>query len=413
MSLRRSAATAAAVLTVAAGALVAVSSTASAATGPATPAWVTAALADQYQLGNSLPLRDAPWWGTHNSFNSPKEMGPALSALDPNQKIKIAGQLDLGARQLELDVHWVPTVRRFSKTVYAPVVCHALSGGVGCTIEKPLGPVLDEVAGWLREPAHRDQVLLVYLEDDLQNRTGYQTAGQLIADHLGSLVYRPAGGCTPMPLQLTRDQVLAGGAQVILVGNSCGVGSPAAWQSEVFDWSHSHLEAQPVTYSDYPTCGSDFTRAQYDSTMVRYFEEMGHLSTLAGQGGWPITPTVAAEMQRCGVDLESLDFLVPGDPRLPALVWSWAPNEPNMPGGCTVQGSDARWISGSCTASRRVACQAADGSWVVPAVAVPQADAAASCTAAGATFAVPRTGYQNQLLRAAAGTDQVWLNFSR
>jgi hypothetical protein len=216
-----------------------------------------------------------------------------------------------------------------------------------------------------------------------------------------------------MPLSLTRDQVLASGAQVILVGNSCGIGTPAAWQSEVFDWSHSHLEAQPVTYSDYPTCGSDFTRAQYDSTMVRHFEEMGHLSTLAGEGGWPITPTIAAGMQRCGVDLESLDFLVPGDPRLPALVWSWAPNQPSVTGACSVQRGDARWVSGACTDQHRVACQTAEGSWVVPAPTVSQTEAAATCTAAGATFAVPRTGYQNQVLRAAAGTDQVWLNFSR
>src|SRR4051812_42332193 len=211
MSLPRCAVRFAAVLTMAAGALVAGPSAASAASEPATPAWVTAALADQYRLGNSLPLRDAPWWGTHNSFNSPKEMGPALSALDPNQKVKIVDQLDLGARQLELDVHWALDLRQPSKG-YQPMVCHALSGGTGCTIEKPLDKVLDEVAGWLRSPGHGDQVLLVYLEDDLQNQTGYQTAGQTIAAHLGSLVYRPAGGsCTPMPLQLTRDQVRAAG----------------------------------------------------------------------------------------------------------------------------------------------------------------------------------------------------------
>src|SRR3954454_7640867 len=150
MSLRRAATRlAAAVLTVA-GAFVAIPNPPDAATAPpATPAWVTAALADQYRLGNSLPLRDAPWWGTHNSFNSPKEMGPALSALDPNQKVDIVDQLDLGARQLELDVHWVLDLRQPSKG-YQPIVCHALSGGPGCTIEKPLDKVLDEVAGWLR-----------------------------------------------------------------------------------------------------------------------------------------------------------------------------------------------------------------------------------------------------------------------
>jgi hypothetical protein len=98
---------------------------------------------------------------------------------------------------------------------------------------------------------------------------------------------------------------------------------------------------------------------------------------------------------------------------LPALVWGWAPNQPSGAGTCTVQRGDARWVSGACTDQHRVACQTADGSWVVPAAAVSQTDATATCTAAGATFAVPRTGYQNELLRAAAGSDDVWLNFSR
>ena len=67
-------------------------------------------------------------------------------------------------------------------------------------------------------------------------------------------------GTASMPQTLTRDQVRAAGAQVIIVTNSCGVGSPTAWQGETFNWSSQHLETQPRTYSDYPTCGADFTR---------------------------------------------------------------------------------------------------------------------------------------------------------
>jgi hypothetical protein len=399
------------VAVLAAAAVVAVPGSAEAAT---TPSWVTAALADQYELGNTLPLRDAPWWGTHNSFNSVAEMGPALSALDPNQDVTITKQLDLGARQLEIDVHWVFSLSALLTGLYAPVVCHALSGGTGCTVEKPLATVLQEIAGWLHLSAHRDQVLLLYVEDDLQNQTGYQTAGQTIATQLGGLVYRPTGGgCQSMPLQLTRNQVLAAGAQVIVVTNSCGVGTPTAWQGETFDWSSRHLEAQPRTYSDYPACGTDFTRAQYDSTTIRYFEEMGHLSTLAGAGGFPITPAYAADMQRCGVDLVSLDFLKAGDARLPALVWSWAPNEPSAAGSCTLQGSDGRWIARPCGESHPAACRTASGAWALSTTSVTEADAAAACAADAGSFDVPRTGYQNELLHLAANGTPVWLNHAR
>jgi hypothetical protein len=39
------------------------------------------------------------------------------------------------------------------------------------------------------------------------------------------------------------------------------------------------------------------------------------------------------------------------------------------------------------------------------------ADAQSACAAAGGTFALPMTGYQNSLLRGAAGSQAVWLNY--
>ena len=109
--------------------------------------WARSALGDQYRLGDSLGLRDAPWVGTHNSFNSPAEMGPTLSDMDANQKIDLTDQLDAGVRSIELDLHRFPSVQGGG---FAPVVCHAADYNAGCSVEKTLGPVLDEVAGWLR-----------------------------------------------------------------------------------------------------------------------------------------------------------------------------------------------------------------------------------------------------------------------
>ena len=58
----------------------------------ADPAWTQRALALQYELGGDLGFRDAPWVGTHNSFNSTAEMGPTLSAQDSNQRITLVEQ---------------------------------------------------------------------------------------------------------------------------------------------------------------------------------------------------------------------------------------------------------------------------------------------------------------------------------
>ncbi|MCW3063560.1 MAG: hypothetical protein JWN32_732, partial [Solirubrobacterales bacterium] len=49
------------------------------------------------------------------------------------------------------------------------------------------------------------------------------------------------------------------------------------------------------------------------------------------------------------------------------------------------------------------------GAWSVPVAAATEAGAAAVCHAAGAAFATPRTGYENQLVHGAAAGAPVWL----
>jgi hypothetical protein len=370
--------------------------------------WAHRALGLQYALANDVPFRDAPWVGTHNSFNSIAEMGPTLSTLDSNQQLSLTDQLRIDVRSLELDVHWFASVQ--TGLAQTPVVCHAQSNHLGCSIERTLPSVLAEIAAWLR--AHPDQVLLVYVEDHLDGQPGYDAGAAALHAAFGSLLYAPpaGGACTPLPLDLTRDRVLAAGAQVV-VASRCGQG--AAWHGVAFDWS-SHLETRPVGFQDYPSCGPDFTRAQYDGNLVRYFEDSTLVTATAtglGQASEDdgITPATAAAMMRCGVDLLGVDQLHPEDGRLEALVWSWAPGQPGATGDCALQRPDGRWETGDCAVPNRVACRAPDGTWSVPAGVVAQAGAAAVCQAAGAVFATPRTGYENQLVKGAAAGAPVWI----
>jgi len=358
--------------------------------------WTHRTLAFQYKLAGDVGMVDAPWLGTHNSFNSIAQQGPALSTTDANQQLTLVDQLRMDMRSVELDVHWFPSARAGGQN--APVVCHAgaVSDHDGCSTEPLLGPVLDQIAAWLK--AHRDQVLLLYMEDHLSGG-GYPAAVDAIKSSLGSLVYRTGStSCTELPRSLTRNDVLAAGAQVVMVANS-GCGEGADWRSLAFSW-RSHVEEGPEQFRSHPPCG--FPRSDYDTRLVRYYEDSTWLSagaSAAGGGEWTdgLTPETVRAMARCGVDLLGFDQLQPGDGRNEAAVWSWAQGQPGS-GNCTEMRGDGRWYSLSCKQKRPAACRREDGSWFITQKAVRDADAGGACAVNGGAYDVPRTGYDNASL---------------
>ncbi|HEV2814400.1 MAG TPA: hypothetical protein VGW10_14185 [Solirubrobacteraceae bacterium] len=367
--------------------------------GPAVAAheasWTHDALAFQHALGDAVPLRNAQWVGTHNSFNSIAEMGPALSVMDSNQQLSLVDQLRVDVRSLELDVHWFPSPRGGGM---APVVCHAQEGA-GCSAEKLLGETLRPIGAWLR--AHRDQVLLLYLENQLRGEEGSNAAAAAIEAELGDLVHRPkgpAGTCVDLPGETTRADVLAAGRQVLIVSN-CGAG--AAWRSWSFGWS-DHEETRPRNYS----CHADFDQATHDRAIVRYFEDDTWLTSAASNTGAAsrddgIDAETAAEMIRCGVDLLGMDQLTADDARLDALVWSWAQGEDVGAGCAALRPADGRWTAERCATKRHFACRSASG-FTLTAKRLRGDRPPAGCGA-------PRTGYENEQARAAADGRSVWL----
>ena len=351
--------------------------------------WLHRTLAFQYRLGNSLPLRNAPYVGTHNSYNSTAE-DPTLSGSDANQMLSLTDQLRLDVRSLELDVHFFGG---------RPVLCHARSadeGHAGCTTERTFAERLPELRTWLE--AHPRQVVLLYLEDHLQG--GYDEGAAVLEEGLGPLLYRPPPGtCTPMPLSLTRKQVLAAGKQVLAI-SSCGEGTQ--WRGLVFDDEHrAEHEGNAGDFEPYPAC-------DYTGHFQRFYEDSTALSY--GAGGFEefpaMTPEVTREMTRCGVDLTGFDQLLPGDGRLAALAWSWAPRQP-AGRGCAVM--SARWRIVPCGKRRTFACRTRTGYAIVgrgPWRRKPS----------GCRRALPRTGYEAQQLRDAmreASVRSVWLGLRR
>lgn len=357
---------------------------------PAAPAradWVQDTLAFQYRLGNPLPLVNAPWVGTHNSFNARGEPG-TLSEQDPNQKLSLTQQLDLGVRSLELDIHNIGGT---------PIVCHgrgADEGHAGCTTERPFSERLAEIRAWL--DAHPDQVLLLYLEDHLEG--AYDTGAQVLRDGLGPKLYVPpaGGGCTQMPHELTRRQVLAAGKQVIPMSN-CGEGT--AWPSLVYasDERAEH-EGSPRDFKPDEECG-------YLDHFQRFYEDSTRLSAAVDQSNGiapaPLTPDITRQMVACGVDLLGFDQLTADDGRLAATIWSWAKGQPSG-SGCVLMRK--RFRVASCAARHRFACRAADGT-----LSVSAKRAFGIKRPRGCRRAVPRTGYEAAQLRAASGGKALWL----
>lgn len=384
--------------------------------------WVHRALQFQYRLANDVPMRNAPWIGTHNSFNSTAEL-PTASHTDSNQQLSLTDQLNLDVRSLELDVHWFPSAAAGGQQ--APVVCHARGpeeGNAGCTTERLLSERLPEIAGWLNKPENRNEVLLLYLEDNVDDAAGYDATNTVLNETLkradgSSLIYHPHPSgttCQKLPLDVSRDDVLAAQAQIVIV-SGCGAG----WAGNVFDWNGGGPEVESGNssgYGSFPSCDTRFDRQTYDTKMVRYYEDSTWLSAATDPGSPPggdgkLSADKLARMARCGVDLLGLDQLLPDDGRLEALVWSWAPDQRQPgPGDCAAQRGDGRWASEACGESRRAACRTDVGGWSLT-PAVPFEAAAAACDDAAGQFAVPRTGYENAQLRAVAGDDQAWVNY--
>lgn len=374
-----------------------------------TRSWTHRAARFQSRLGDRVPLRDAAFLGTHNSFNSVAE-GLTVSHGDSNQKMTLTQQLDVDMRSLELDLHLVGG---------QVLVCHGRGRAelhFGCTNEAGFAEVLAPVAAWLK--AHPDEVLLLYLEDHVEDDAAYAGVVKTLTDSLKIQRPDPAKasdkGCTTLPLDLTRGQVRAAGNQVLIVGD-CAKG----WASVVHEWGSVHVEGGSTPrYKPFPACDATYTRAVYTQKLVRYFEDSTLVATIVD----PTTPAVNPDrltphkvraMTDCGVGLFGFDQLLPGDGRVEASLWSWATDEPRSGSGCARTNGEGRWVGASCTEKHRAAC-ARDATWTLTPRAVAYAQAGKACRRSRRTkpvFGLPLTGNSNAELRRVAAGAPVWIHY--
>lgn len=383
--------------------------------------WLHRALALQSQLDLDVPLAQALLPHTHNSANS-TAYAPSVSSLDANQVLSLTDQLRLGIRAIEIDVHWVPHPSGDPAAGGRAVVqCHgepvATPAGVlhaGCSVDTLLVDLLEEVDAWVHADGNEDEVVLLYLENALDDDpVGHAAAVDAIESTLGdALVARPSAGagCQPLPAHRSKQDLLDDGTRVLITGD-CG---PGGWTDWVYERGAGWDESGGSSFD----CASERAEIDFESTLVRRYEDSTWLSAMAGSGSHRDAPTMTAMVQ-CGVDLVGFDQVHAGDDRLPSLVWSWRSDEPAVDaiGACAAQGTDGRFFADDCTTPRPVACRTAAGTWAVTPTSATWASGDQACLAAGfAGAGVPSNGWDNGLLRAtadAAGASDVWLAYGQ
>jgi hypothetical protein len=382
--------------------------------------WLHRALALQSQLDLDVPLAQALLPHTHNSANS-TAYAPSVSSLDANQVLSLTDQLRLGMRAIEIDIHWVPHPSGDPAAGGRAVVqCHgepvATPAGVlhaGCSIDTLLVDLLEEVDAWLHADGNEDEVLLLYLENALDgDPAAHDAAVAAIESTLGDLAARPAtgAGCQSLPVHRSKQDLLDDDTRVLITGN-CG---PGGWTDWVFERGASWDERGGSSFD----CAAERAELDFESTLVRRYEDSTWLSAMAGSGSHRDAPTMTAMVQ-CGVDLVGFDQVHAGDDRLASLVWSWRTDEPAMgiAGACAAQGADGRFFAAACDDARPVACRTATGAWAVTPAPAPWATGEAACRAVGhAGAGVPSNGWDSTLLRAAAGqagAASVWLAYGQ
>lgn len=383
------------------------------------------ALVQQYELGLTVPLGEAQIPATHNSFNyTNANIPPTLSGMDPDQLYSMVHQLDLDMRFLELDLHWYPSLG--APGGYAPILCHGFDNHLGCTFERTAASGLQEIRRWL--DAHPETVIILYVENRLDDPVddiskSLPAGAAVIESTLGTtsgrdLLFRPEQvqpGATcetqAIPLHVSLAQIRATGKQVLLYTSGCG--HDPGWDVLGFNDSNVVEKGMPVTVQ-FPDCY--FTRTQFESSYTRFFDSNTLVDVLAGGGNLlPMTAEQIHEMMRCGANAPGPNFVDPHADQLAGFVWSWSYGQPLSGSAqqCAVHNGDGRFQAESCGQFLRYACQGPDG-WHISPGAGQFAGGALGCVGQGG-FAVPRTGYQNELLKAAkaqAGVDRVRLAYT-
>jgi len=354
--------------------------------------WVGQALDLQRGLDNNSPIINNNILGTHNTYNSEVYTACNFSVgcryLDPQQKYSIKDQLRMGARFIELDVHWTTKMEGIFSYPKRLLLCHGV-----CSInDKYATEGFDEIKSWLNDSANANEVIILYIEDDSENH--HSDLYNQLNSRFGSKIYA-SGGCGNIPDALTKADVLAAGKQVIL-------------------WKDGGCSGNANMAGTAFTGLGNVGRIWEDGTTL------GTISEFFTGGIDSISASEVSDAFKTGGNIVNLDDMVMNDGRIEAAVWSWNTNEPNdynSDEDCATQTSSGRWNDTNCNNNYSYACEDSSGNWSVPYNTTGSwVNGSDACADLGGSynFSVPTNSQANQALKdakEASGYSSVWINY--
>ncbi|EQA45166.1 lectin C-type domain protein [Leptospira broomii serovar Hurstbridge str. 5399] len=366
----------------------------------------------QIQIETNLPAHKALFYGTHNSYNSKAYAGPFFSYSFPNQQYSIGDQLRLGARFIELDIHYVLGAH-FAKDF---LLCHAQANGVGCNVfDRPVGNGLAEIQNWISQPQNRNEVLVLYFEDYLDNRAD-QFLG-IVRSYLDPYLHQySSGSCgeIPSPDNMPKlKDLVASNRRILLMSNGCYSG---AWNSYFKRIFFGDYTIHPKDFRGYPDC--NWSRSTYDSSMTRVYNDSTNYFGIfdgAKETG-TFTNANIPQMLSCGISVFGIDQFNPDFAKLG--LWSWGVGEPNNYNNnehCGQIRSDGRWNDNNCSAGFRYACKDGSGNWTITDDSGVWNNGRNACSSRGWQFSAPLTPYENiklQETKNSKGVSDVWVDLT-
>jgi len=357
--------------------------------------WQGKALRLQSQVDRHASISTNNILGSHNSYNSSEYANDGyVRYIDPQQKHTLKEQLRLGARFLELDVHWYINASNWRRHL---MLCHGQDNHLGCGFnDRFFSEGLQEIREWLQSSDSNQQVLILYIEDHSDGR--HTEMYNQLNSKIGPWIYR-SNGCRAIPNSLTKDDILDAGKNVIV-------------------WKDGRNNS--------PNCSTDPNLRNTTFTSLGNIDRIWEDRTIIGSiFGGDRDSIESADVKRffsLGRNIVNLDDMTHNDGRNEAAIWSWNTNEPNNANNedCVVQNNNGRWNDISCAHNGHYpfSCtQPGTENWSISSVTGTVENGDLACAALGQSwkFAVPTNAKYNKIIHdaaRAAGANHVWLNIN-
>lgn len=386
---------------------------------------------------------------THNSYNTAMYKNSALSVAyaDPQQKLTMTGQLDMGARYVNIDAHYAHGDVR---------MCHwggpAELRQLFCSpSDKSFGDGIGEIATWLLRPENQNEVVFLYIQNEVENETGYRIAADVLQSY-EDLIYVPGGdGCNNAFNQsMTLDQIAATGRRLVIdmPGNRDLCSGSIAAREYASMTVHSYTSGEAYNHVINNTSSSQIgdvsglvwdnnwnpetctfsndsiTPSRLQTGVPSASEDRTNFAVLGGESYKQHTYEEIRDLTNCGVNIE-WDDLSPEDERLDVYLWAWAINEPNNYNGnehcgSLAQKSGNKFNDAVCDTEFNYMCQHVNDpiDWKMTTAKGSWADGFAACASEFGNeyrFSVPKDGYEKNVavaVRDQGNAASAWVNYT-